>query len=362
MFHVIIMAGGSGTRFWPESRQRRPKQLLPILGSEPLIAETANRLSPMVPNENIWVVTNETQAEGVRNALPNLPEGNILLEPCARNTAPCVGLASAVIREQDPEAILAFLPADHQISPPEDFQRALRAGAAAAEEKGVFVTFGVPPTHAATGYGYIQRAEKVGEHEGVSCFKVDSFKEKPDPQTAEEFLRDGNYLWNSGIFVWKASTILDAIEILMPDLAGGLNRLMEAWACDGWKETLAREYPSFPSVPVDIGIMEKVNGVQVLETPFHWSDIGSWRALYDELEKNSDGNVAVFPNGGQLLEQDSSGVLAYSSEDQTIAVLGLEDVIVVRTKDAVLVAKRDRAEDVKLFTDHLREAGRDQLL
>ncbi|MDP6940722.1 MAG: mannose-1-phosphate guanylyltransferase [Planctomycetota bacterium] len=362
MFHVIIMAGGSGTRFWPESRQSRPKQLLPILGAEPLITETANRLSPLVPHENIWVVTNQTQASGVRAALPDIPESNILLEPCARNTAPCVGLAAAVIQSQDPDATLAFLPADHQISPPEDFQRALRAGAAAAETEGVFVTFGVPPTHAATGYGYIHRGELIGEHESISCFAVESFKEKPDADTAKEFLRDGNYLWNSGIFVWKASTILNAIKEHMPDLATGLDRLVKNWGEADWASSLEKEYPSFPSVPVDIGIMEKVSGVQVLETPFHWSDIGSWHALYDELEKDSSGNVSVLPSGGQLMAHDSSGVLAYSSKNQMIAVLGLDDVVVVQSGDAILIAKRNRSEDVKLLTDRLREMGEDQLL
>ncbi len=362
MLHAVIMAGGSGTRFWPESRAARPKQLLPILGGRPMVTETALRLPPLVPPERTWVVTNRLQAEGVRAACPELPAGNVLVEPCARNTAACVGLAAVALRAQDPDAVMVVLAADHLISPLDEFQRALRAAAAAAAEPGALVTFGIPPRYPATGYGYIRRGQELRRHEGLSCSAVDAFVEKPDLPRAEQFLEHGGYLWNSGMFAWRADTLLEAIDRHMPALGAGLAELAATAGGADFDACLERLYPGFESVAVDVGIMEQADGAVVLETPFHWSDIGSWKAVYDELDRDDQGNAAVFPAGGRLLAQDASGVLAYSSEPQTIAVLGLEDVVVVRTGDVVLVAARDRAEEVKAFTDRLQDEGAAELL
>ncbi|HEX9793716.1 MAG TPA: mannose-1-phosphate guanylyltransferase [Planctomycetota bacterium] len=362
MLHAVIMAGGSGTRFWPESRTDRPKQLLPITGGRPMLAETMARLQPLVPPERTWVVTNSAQAAGVREVLPDLPAGNLLIEPCARNTAPCVGLAAAAVRARHPGAVMAVLPADHAITPVAEFQRSLRAGAAAAAAPGSFVTFGIPPTYPATGYGYIKSAGLEAQFEGLPCHRVDSFTEKPDHATAERFLAEGGYYWNSGIFVWRADTILAAIAAHMPELDRGLAEIAPTLGTPAFAATVARVYPALPAVPVDVGVMEKVGGRLVLETPYQWSDVGSWRALYDEVPHDADGNAAIFPAGGTLLAEDASGVLAYSSTPQVIAVLGLDDVVVVRTGDAVLVAPRDRAEEVKRFVDRLRAMGREELL
>lgn len=362
MLHAVIMAGGSGTRFWPESRTHRPKQLLPVTGGRAMLAETALRLDPLVPMERTWVVTNALQVQGVRRALPELPVSNVLVEPCARNTAPCVALAAAVLADQDPEAVMAVLPADHAVQPAADFRRALAAGAEAAQEKGVFVTFGIPPTYPATGYGYIRRGRLLGSEDGMDRFQVRAFKEKPDEATAKEFLAGGDYLWNSGIFLWRVDTLLEAVEAHMPELHAGIRRIAEAVGTDDFQDVVDRVYPGLPSVPVDVGIMEQVDGVQVLSTPFEWSDVGSWKALYELKEKDADGNAGVFPQGGALLAEDAHGVLAYSSEPQVVAVLGLDDVVVVRTADAVLVAHRDRAEEVKCFVDALKKRGRTDLL
>jgi mannose-1-phosphate guanylyltransferase len=362
MLHAVIMAGGSGTRFWPESRAARPKQLLPILGGRPLVAETVGRLDPLVPLERTWIVTNAQQAEGVRAACPELPAGNLLVEPCARNTAPCVGLAAVAVAARDPEAVMVVLPADHLISPREEFQRALRAAAAAAEEPGALVTFGIPPGYPATGYGYIRAGEDLAPLEGLRRSRVAAFVEKPDRARAEEFLAAGGYSWNSGIFAWRAATLRAAIAEHLPALEAGLRQLDEAAGTPTFDALLAELYPAFEALPVDIGIMEKARGAVVLETPFHWSDIGSWKAVHDELEHDEDGNAAVLPAGGTLLTEQARGVLAYSSEPQTIAVLGLDDVVVVRTPDAVLVVRRDLAEQVKRFPELLREAGLDELL
>lgn len=361
MIHAVVMAGGSGTRFWPESRRHRPKQLLPITGGQAMLAETLARLDPLIPLERTWVVTNAQQVEGVRRACPRLPAQNVLIEPVGRNTAPCAGLAAAVIAAEDPDAVIAVLPADHAISPAAEFQRALRAGVAAADRPGAFVTFGIPPTWPATGYGYIRRAGRESVHEGLDCFRVAGFTEKPDAARAAEFLAAGDYLWNSGIFVWRARTILDAIRAHMPELHAGLERIVARLGESGFQAEVDRIYPGLPSVAVDVGIMEKVAGVLVLSTPFRWSDVGSWKSLYEESPRDEQGNAAIFPHGGTLLAEDARGVLVYSSEPQVIALLGVEDLVVVRTADAVLVARRDRAEDVKKFVDRLKAAGREDV-
>ncbi|TAH39240.1 MAG: mannose-1-phosphate guanyltransferase [Planctomycetota bacterium] len=361
MLHAVIMAGGSGTRFWPESRMHRPKQLLPITGGLPMLAETVNRLDPVVPPERIYVVTHREQLAGVRAACPQLRPENLLAEPSARNTAPCVGLAATVLHARDPEAVMAVLPADHAIAPVAEFQRSLHAGAEAAARHGTFVTFGIPPTFPATGYGYIRRAGQVGTYQGLECYAVDSFTEKPDRPRAEQFLREGVYFWNSGIFMWRVDTILSAIGSHMPALAAGLAQIHEALGTPDFESVLAAVYPQLPSVPVDVGIMEKVSGTVVLRTPYRWSDVGSWNALYEEVPRDEHGNAAVFPGGGLLLAEDATGVLAYSREPQVIAVLGLDDVVVVRTEDAILVAKRDRAEEVKMLVERLKSLGRTEV-
>ncbi len=327
-----------------------------------MLAETVQRLDPLIPLARTWIVTNAQQVEGVRQACPDIPLQNILVEPCARNTAPCVGLAASVVHAQDPEAVMAVLPADHAISPKEEFQRSLRAGAAAAAQTGTFITFGIPPTYPATGYGYIQSASLANTHEGLECFHVASFREKPDQQTAEAFLKEGGYFWNAGIFLWSTKTILEAIRQHMPELHDGLQTIIPAIDTSNFQAAVDRAYPDFPSVPVDIGIMEKVDGVQVLSTPYRWSDVGSWKALYDEVEHDEQGNAAIFAAGGTLLAEDASGVLAYSSSPQVIAVLGLDDIVVVRTEDAVMVAPRERAEEVKRFVERLKAEGRNELL
>lgn len=359
MLHAVVMAGGSGTRFWPESRRNRPKQLLPITGGRAMLTETVARLAPLVPPERTWIVTNAQQAEGARRACPEVPAANVLIEPVGRNTAPCAAWSAAMIARVDPEAVIAVLPADHAIRPVEEFQRALRAGAAAAAEPGVFVTFGIPPTWPATGYGYIRRAELAQTFEGLECFRVAGFTEKPDAARAAQFLATGEYLWNAGIFVWRATTLLAAVREHMPALHAGLQAILARAGSAQFQAEVDRVYPTLPNVAVDVGIMEKVRGVRVLATPFRWSDVGSWKSLYEEVERDAQGNAAVFPRGGMLLTEGAQGVLAYSSEPQIVAVLGLDDVVVVRTADAVLVARRDRAEDVKKFVEQLKARGRE---
>jgi len=365
--HAVIMAGGSGTRFWPESRVCRPKQFLPITGGRPMLAETVERLGDLVPPERTWVVTNSRQADGAREACPELREDRILIEPCGRNTAACIGLAATVLAAENPQAVMAVLPADHAIAPAEAFQRTLQAGAEVAAEPGCLVTFGIPPARPATGYGYIHRGRKLAAVGGITCYEVESFTEKPDRPTAERYRAEGTWFWNSGIFLWRADTILAAIRKALPDLSRGLEALGLAARDGSWQTPLftaelERIYPKLPSISIDHGVMEAAEGVRMLETPFRWSDVGSWQALFEEIGPDGAGNASVFPEGGLLLAEDSSGILAYSGTAGTIAVLGLQDVVVVRTADAVLVARRDRAEEVKALVERLRAMGREDLL
>lgn len=359
MLHAVIMAGGSGTRFWPESRKSRPKQLLPILGGKPMLSETVQRVDPLIPPERVWIVTNAVQEAGVRAACPEVPADQILVEPAARNTAACVALAAGVVQQVDPDATLAVLPADHAIRPSDAFQRSLSAGAEVAQEEGALVTFGIEPQHPATGYGYIRQAEQVAEVDGLSVYAVARFTEKPNEATARRFVAEGDYLWNAGIFVWRAETILQAFAELQPEIRHGIKAILAAEDRD---RELAEVYPDLPSLPVDIAILERASKVRVLRAPYHWSDVGSWRALFDEIGPNEEGNVAVLPQGGRLMTEEASGVLAYSRTEKTIAVLGLDDLVVVHTEDAVLVAPRSRSEEVKKFVERLTKDGADELL
>jgi len=360
MLHAVIMAGGSGTRFWPVSRNTLPKQLLPITGGKAMLEETIDRLAGLIPDDRIWVVTNALQLDKVKKLCPQLKEDHILVEPFGRNTAACVGLAAVAISQIDPEDTMVVLPADHLIRPKEAFQECLKAGANLAATPGHLVTFGVSPTHPATGYGYIEKGAATESPANSTAYQVASFKEKPDETTAAEFLATGNYLWNAGIFVWRADSILNAIETHMPALSKGISQLGKDF--DDYQDQIADVYDNLESVPVDVGILEKSNQVQVLEVNYQWSDVGSWKSLYELVAKDDNQNASLFPSGGRLLTEDAKGILAYSDDRHSIAVLGLENIIVVCTKDSVLVANRDDAEQVKKIVDQLKRDGSDHLL
>ena len=362
MLHAVVMAGGSGTRFWPASRQRRPKQFLPITGEQPMIAETVGRMDGLVDPRRVWVVTHRSQAALVQEACPALLPDHLLLEPEARNTAACAGLAATVIHRQDPDACLAVLPADHDIRPVEHFQEALRAAEEVAQG-GALVTLGIPPRGPVTGYGYIRRCGDAQPVRGIYGYEVARFIEKPPREKAEALLREGGCYWNSGIFVWRADVFLDALREHMPDLADGLHGLPEPSSAAGFSDALASLYGSLASVPVDKGVMEKhSSGVRVLEANFQWSDVGSWSALQELLARDENGNTALLPAPGGLLSHESGGTLAWASHGKLVALLGVEDLLVVDTEDALLVAHRDRAEEVKDLVERLRTEGREELL
>ena len=351
---AVIMAGGSGTRFWPASRIARPKQFLPISGGLTMIEETYRRLEGLVPPERVLVVTAESQAALVAECLPDLPAKNILAEPCARNTAPCVAWAAHEIARRDPNAIQVVLPADHVIQPTDAFRKTLEAAAASAASGGLF-TFGVEPDHPATGYGYIKTGDELGQSRGETVFAVDRFVEKPNLAKAKEFLSEGGFYWNAGIFVWSTKSIIEAIAKYAPVLDAGIRRIVKGDA------DLAAEYALLPADPVDVAIMEQSDDVRLLPITYTWNDVGSWQALADIAEKDSNGNAAVLDKQGKLVAIDAKNNLVYAEGERVVAIVGVEGLAIVQTDSATLVCPLDRAQDVKAVVDELKASGKDFL-
>jgi mannose-1-phosphate guanylyltransferase len=345
--YAVIMAGGSGTRFWPLSRSTRPKQLL-SLGPDDrsLLRATAERVWDMLPPERTFVVTSEQIREQVAHALPELEAHQILAEPVGRNTAPCIGWAATHIKRLDEEAIMAVLPADHYISETEAYVDTLRRGLEAATH-GDYVTIGIRPTRAETGYGYIE----VGAELDPGVFRARRFVEKPNRQRAEQFVASSRFLWNSGMFFFLASRILEAIEQHLPGLGQELQRYDEA-AKAGKEAALVKEtYAGLPAVSIDHGIMEKVSAVSVVPGSFEWSDLGSWTSAWELAPQDDHANVV--PEGG--IAVDASGNYVQAPAGKLVALVGVDDLVVVDSGDALLIVPRDRAQDVREVVAALRE-------
>jgi mannose-1-phosphate guanylyltransferase len=358
--YPVIMAGGSGTRFWPLSRKDRPKQFLPLAGDEPLLAATVGRLPPLAKPKETFVVCGPAHAAAARRMLPKLPEQNFIVEPCARNTAPCVGLAALHVARRDPQGIMAMLPADHHISRPGAFRDAIAAAAELAG-RGAIATIGIKPSRPETGYGYLKIGPRVaarGRKGKGPAHKVERFVEKPDLVTAARYLADGGYLWNSGIFAFRADVILEEIRRAMPVLGEQLDAIDAAFGTPGYKKTLARIFPECPSISIDYGVMEKSKRIAVVPADFGWSDVGSFAALPDVRPTDRLGNVAE----GDAVVVDSHNAVVIARGGRPVAVVGLDDVIVVDAGDAVLVCRRDRAQDVRQAVEELTRRGRDEVL
>jgi len=343
---AIIMAGGVGSRFWPRSKKKNPKQLLNILGDYTMIQDTVNRISRLCPKENILIVTNEAQEEGIKEQLPNIPAENIIVEPFGRNTAACIGLASIIIQQRASDAITFVLPSDHVIQDTENFLNALSSAAKFAEVNPALVTIGIEPTRPETGYGYIQIDEDSG---GADVFKVLTFAEKPNYATAVNFIKSGDFFWNSGMFIWKTETILNEIKKHMPDLFEGLMQIEEQINSPNFAEILSNIYGQLKSISIDYGIMEKSNNVFLVKGNFQWSDVGSWEAVYQLSEKDKEGNVKL---GGVYTDMVLDSYIY--SPDKFTAVIGLDNIIVINFQDTLLVCKRDKAQDVKNIIDFLK--------
>lgn len=356
--YAVIMAGGSGTRFWPLSRERLPKQLLRLFGDRAMIEETISRVSPLIPEERIYILTTSTGVESIKLHLPNLARrfvSNFIVEPAGKNTAPALGLAAIHLGKKDPDGIMIALPADHVIEEKEAFLRTVRVGKEVAE-KDCLVTIGIRPTRPETGYGYIATRGKVDIEKGIVPYRVDRFVEKPDLSRAKRFLRSGRYLWNSGIFIWKISTFLEEVERYMPTLYRALLDIEEALK-KGDQEKADRIYQGLPSISVDYGIMEKSKRIMVIPGLFEWNDVGSWKALDDLLEKDSRGNVVV----GNVMAMDSRNSILYGG-DRVLAVLGVKGMVVVDTEDATLVCTKERVQDVRKVVEELKRKGSEHCL
>ena len=356
--YAVIMAGGSGTRFWPLSRERLPKQLLRLFGDKTMVEETISRVTPLIPEERIYILTTSTGVESIRFHLPHLERRlgrNFIVEPAGKNTAPALGLAAIHLKGKDPEGIMVALPADHVIRDGEVFLETLRVGKTVAGE-GYLVTIGIRPTRPETGYGYIALKDRVDEERGIVPYRVERFVEKPDLPRAKRFLRSGRYLWNSGIFIWKVSTFLEEMERHMPDLYGALLRIEEALR-RGDQEEADRIYLGLAPISVDYGIMERSHRIKALPGLFEWNDVGSWRAMEDLLARDEKGNVVV----GNVMAIESRDSILYGGE-RLLAVLGVEGMVVVDTEDATLVCPKERAQDVRRVVEALKREGSEHCL
>jgi mannose-1-phosphate guanylyltransferase len=335
--YAILMAGGSGTRFWPASRRDRPKQFLRIGGTDPLLVQARRRIAGLVPPERTLVITLQGLVAEVRELLGDLPAENVLAEPVGKNTGPCVALAACEIERRAPDSIQVVLPADHVIRPVQAFEQSVRAAAAEALRHDALVVFGIRPDHPATGFGYVEAGELCGEPLGTPVFRVRRFVEKPPLAQAREFLARGSYYWNAGIFVWHTRAICGALEAFMPAARA-------AFAGPPPKD-LTRLYAGLESTSIDVAVLERAGDVRVVPVDYSWSDVGSWEALSAVLEPDAAENV--HGGGAEAVFHDSRRCIAYADPGELIAVLGLEDVVVVHAAGATLVCSRERAQAVR---------------
>ena len=353
----VLMAGGVGSRFWPRSRRRSPKQVLNITGQTSMIQETHKRLSGLIDDENIMVVTTADQQALLAEQLQMLSAQNFIIEPHGRNTAPCIGLGAIHALEQDPEAVMVVLPADHLVRDVAAFQQVINAAVEFVRENDTLVTLGITPTGPATGYGYIQRGDQVGEKQDRAVHRVKSFAEKPDLPTATRFLESGDFLWNSGMFIWRAATILDEMERQLPDIHEKLYDIRQTIGKADYQDTLERLYGSMKNISIDYGVMQEAENVFVIPSTIGWDDVGSWATVYDISEKDEKGNAGPC---SQLISIDSANNYVYSPE-KMVALVGLENLIVVETDDALLICERSKAQDVREIVDRLKKNGNEKL-
>ena len=360
MRHAVILAGGSGQRLWPASRRDRPKQFLP-LGANPgesLLAATRRRLGHLCPPERIAVVTAATQAALARAALPDLPAGAILAEPVARNTAAALGLAAVFLRHRDPGAVLGALPADHHITDEARFVALAEQAFALAEQRDVIVTIGITPTRPETGFGYLQVGEPHGDGD---VFTVRRFVEKPTVELARRYVAAGDYLWNGGMFFFRAERLLADIERHMPETAAGLRTIAQALQEHGEAAAAAvaaRVYPTLPAVSIDHGVMEHADGMVTLRGDFGWNDVGSWAALADYRPKDANGNVTQ----GTAVLHDAANNIVVGDTDHAIALIGVQDLVVVQSGNSILVVPRERAQEVREVVSALQGQALDPYL
>jgi mannose-1-phosphate guanylyltransferase len=353
-FWSVIPAGGSGTRLWPLSRAARPKFLLPLLGKRSLLQETVHRLGPLTPPDRTFVVCGPAHAAQVARQLPTLPVDHVLVEPSPKGSAPAIALAAAIIERIDPDAVMGSFAADHEVAYEDAFLAAVRAAIATARE-GWLVTIGLAPTRAETGYGYIERTDEVVcKTRFGTAFCAAGFAEKPDQETADRYVAAGNYLWNASMFVWQAKTLMAALDRLMPDLAQGVRRIAEAWGTPEQDIVAAEVWGELEESTIDQGVMERADRFAVIPADLGWSDVGDWHGLGELIVADPDGNAVR----GDVIQSGTRNSVIWSETGRLVALVGLENIAVVDTEDALLVINRDSAQEVRSIVDQLKQKRR----
>ena len=343
--HIVIMAGGIGSRFWPMSTPEYPKQFIDVMGcGKSLIQLTVERFAPLCPMENFWVVTSEKYTDIVKEQLPDLPECNILAEPTARNTAPCIAYACWKIKKQHPQANIVVTPSDALVINTCEFQRVMRCALDFTATNNSIVTIGIKPSRPETGYGYIQAAEQIN---GTEIYKVDAFKEKPDVETAKEYVAHGSYFWNAGIFVWNVDTITDAIRKFTPDLAAIMDEMSRDFYTAQEADTVERLFPTCEKISIDYAVMEKAESIYALPAEFGWSDLGSWGSLRTLLPQDEHGNAGV---GNSISLHNCRNCIIHTSGEKQVVVEGLDSYIIAERNGALLVCSLKEEQNIKRFT------------
>ncbi len=356
--YAVLMAGGVGTRFWPRSRAKNPKQVLNIIDHETMIQATYRRLQGLVKPENVLIVTNRDQKEIIHQQLPELSDENFILEPFGRNTAPCIGLAASRIQQVDAEGVMVVLPADHLVKKVSEFQQVIQHAVEFAHRSGGLITLGIEPSYPATGYGYIQRGEMVSSFNNHNIYRVKTFAEKPNRETAERFLESGDFYWNSGMFIWRASTILKEIEEKLPELHEGLNEIKQHWGKPSLMEVVEDVYRRIRGISIDYGVMQTAENVYVIPTDMGWNDVGSWEVVYEISAKDKNKNAGETRH---LISVDSGENYVFAP-DKLVALVGVHNLIIVDTGDALLISRRSRSQDVKEVVEELKKNGLDEYL
>lgn len=357
---AVIMAGGAGERFWPYSRRHHPKQFLAFSGDKSLLTETVERISPIIPSERVFIVAGEHLKKGIVELVPALPEKNILIEPMPRNTAPCLVLAVAVISSVFGDPTMAVLTADHYIDKTEAFLNNVESALNFAEKNSALVTIGIPAERPDTGFGYIEAGEVVASSERGIVRKVKKFHEKPDRKTAEDYLRQGNFFWNSGMFFWRTGTFYETARRKAPELADAIEKIKSAWGTPQQQDVLRSVFESLPATSIDYALMEKADNVFMVEAQFVWDDVGTWHSLERILKQQEGGNVVV----GNCLLHDTSNTIIFNkpvhhhpNREFIIATIGVKDLVIVNTGDGLLICPKERCQEVRKIVEALREKG-----
>ncbi|MBR6319515.1 MAG: mannose-1-phosphate guanylyltransferase [Prevotella sp.] len=345
--HLVIMAGGVGSRFWPMSTAEKPKQFIDVLGTgKTLLQLTVERFGPLISPNNIWVVTNRDYVDIVRQQLPDMPAANILCEPCRRNTAPCIAYVSWRIKAQDPQANIVVTPSDHVVMNPQEFQRVISECMNFTADSDAIVTLGMKPTRPETGYGYIQADLSANSLRNKGIFRVDSFREKPDLETAQQYIKKNNYFWNAGIFIWNVSTIVNAFRIYQPKLSKIFEQLLPVYGTPQEQKAIDEQFPKCENISVDYAIMEKAEEIFVCPADFGWSDLGTWGSLLTQSKRDLYGNALI---GQNISLFETTNCIVHTTEEKKVVVQGLDGYIVAEKDNTLLICKLSEEQRIKQF-------------